>query len=138
MLLLVMVWAVAGLRATAQPASSRSVWEGVYTPEQAKRGEALYAEHCGSCHGVALEGGEMAPPLAGGAFNANWNGLSMGDLFERTRISMPASSPGSLTRPQYTDILAFMLSSGSFPEGKSELPRETEALKEIGFQSQKP
>jgi mono/diheme cytochrome c family protein len=135
---LVVVWAVAGLRATAQPASSRSVWDGVYTLEQAKRGEPLYAQHCGSCHGVALEGGEMAPPLAGGAFNANWNGLSMGDLFERTRISMPQSSPGSLSRPQYTDILAFMLSSGSFPEGKSELPRETEALKEILFQSEKP
>jgi mono/diheme cytochrome c family protein len=110
----------------------------VYTLEQAKRGEPLYAQHCGSCHGVALEGGEMAPPLAGGAFNANWNGLSMGDLFERTRISMPQSSPGSLSRPQYTDILAFMLSSGSFPEGQSELPRETEALKEIRFQSEKP
>jgi mono/diheme cytochrome c family protein len=121
-----------------QPSPTRSVWTGVYTAEQAKRGAPVYGDNCGSCHGTALEGGEMAPPLAGGQFNSNWSGLSMGDLFERLRISMPANSPGSLSRQQYVDVLAFMLSRGSFPEGKTELPRETEVLRQISFEANKP
>jgi cytochrome c len=124
--------------ARAQGGATRSVWAGVYTSEQATRGQPLYAQSCGACHGSSLEGGEMAPPLAGGPFNANWNGLTMGDLFERLRISMPQNSPGSLPRQAYVDILAFMLRTGDFPEGKAELPRETELLKQITFDATKP
>ena len=124
--------------AAAQQAAARSVWTGAYTSEQARRGEPLYGQSCGSCHGTSLEGGEMAPPLTGGQFNANWNGLTMGDLFERLRISMPQNSPGSLSRQQYVDILAFMLRAGNFPEGTTELPRETELLKQITFEAMKP
>jgi S-disulfanyl-L-cysteine oxidoreductase SoxD len=123
--------------AAQQAAVGRSVWDGVYTTEQAKRGEPLYAQYCSSCHGSTFEGGEMAPALAGGAFNANWNGLSLGDLAERIRISMPQNSPGSLSRQQYVDILATMLGGGEFPPGKAELPREVEALKQITFESTK-
>jgi len=120
-----------------QSPPARSVWDGVYTADQAKRGESLYAQHCSSCHGSTFEGGEMAPPLAGGAFNANWNGLSLGDLAERIRISMPQNNPGSLSRQQYVDILATMLGGGEFPQGKTELPREVDALKQIAFESAK-
>ncbi|HEY7338560.1 MAG TPA: cytochrome c [Bryobacteraceae bacterium] len=111
--------------------SSRSVWEGVYNSGQAARGGELYANACASCHGTALTGGESAPPLAGGDFLSNWNGLTLGDLFERIRISMPADSPGKLTREQDADVLAYILSFNQFPAGKSELVRQTEALKEI-------
>jgi cytochrome c len=138
---LVALWAIAAWTTTPlaqQPSPTRTVWNGVYTSEQAKRGAPVYAESCGSCHGTSLEGGEMAPPLAGGQFNSNWNGLSMGDLFERLRISMPQNSPGSLSRQKYVDILAFMLSVGGFPEGKADLPPETENLKQISFDAVKP
>jgi mono/diheme cytochrome c family protein len=122
----------------AQPSpAARSVWDGVYAAEQSKRGEPLYAQHCSSCHGTMLEGGEMAPPLAGGAFNANWNGLTLRDLFERIRISMPQNSPGSLSRQQYVDILAVMLGAGEFPRGNAELPPEAELLRQIAFESMK-
>jgi mono/diheme cytochrome c family protein len=116
----------------------RSVWDGVYTSEQAERGSALYAGNCASCHGTALGGGESAPPLTGGEFFSNWNGLTLGDLFERIRISMPADRPGRLTREQDADILAFMLSISEFPSGKLELERQTEVLKQIRFDSTKP
>ena len=79
----------------------------------------------------------MAPPLVGGAFNSNWNGLTLGDLAERIRISMPQNRPGSLSRQQCADIVAFMLSAGSFPEGKAELPRELDVLKQITFEAMK-
>src|SRR2546430_16270645 len=72
-----------------EPAGSRSVWDGVYTEEQAKRGEPVYQKECAACHGAMMTGGESAPPLTGGGFQANWNGLTLGDLFDRIRKTMP-------------------------------------------------
>ena len=122
------------------PASSesRSVWDGVYTEEQAKRGEPVYRKECAACHGELLTGGESAPPLTGGAFLANWNGLTMGDLFARIRKTMPQSAPGRLTWQQDADILAFMLSVNKFPAGKTELYRQSEMLKAIRFEAARP
>jgi S-disulfanyl-L-cysteine oxidoreductase SoxD len=122
---------------TAQ-SSERSVWDGVYTTEQSKRGEALYASNCASCHGSALGGGESAPPLSGGEFFANWSGLTLGDLFDRIRVSMPADRPGKLTREQNADVLAFILNVNQFPPGKTELEHQSEVLKQIKFEAEKP
>jgi len=122
---------------SAQP-PDRSVWDGVYTSGQAKRGEALYASNCASCHGSALGGGESAPPLTGGEFMANWSGLTVGDLFDRVRTTMPADRPGSLSREHTADILAFMLSVGQFPTGQTELAHQTEVLKQIRIEAEKP
>ncbi len=128
-----------GLRAQTPPSSeSRSVWDGVYTEEQAKRGKPLYHRQCSSCHGDMLTGGEGAPPLAGGAFLANWNGLTAGELLERIRKTMPLDAPGRLSRQQNTDILAYMMSVNNFPAGKTELPRQTVLLKQIRFEAMKP
>ena len=127
---------ILGFAAIAQ--TSRTVWDGVYTEEQAKRGEALYEKQCSSCHGDKLAGRESAPPLTGGAFLANWNGLRLGDLFERIRKTMPQASPGKLTRQQNADILAYVLSFNKFPAGKTELYRQAEMLREIRFVSEKP
>ena len=131
--------AVFVLRATvhAQP-PSKSIWDGVYTEAQATRGKALYAEQCASCHGGELTGGEMAPPLAGGEFMAGWDGLTIGDLFERVRISMPQNAPGSLSGQQNADILAFMFSANKFPAGAAEMPKEAGILKQIKFEVKKP
>ncbi|HTS31122.1 MAG TPA: cytochrome c [Bryobacteraceae bacterium] len=118
--------------------TSKSVWDGVYTDEQARRGETIAKEECVRCHGQALSGGEEAPPLAGAGFVANWNGLTMGDLFERIRISMPTDAPGRLTRQENADVLAYMLSLNKFPAGKSELDRQVENLKQIKFEAEKP
>jgi mono/diheme cytochrome c family protein len=142
MAILVLVTLVASslgvLCAQAPAVDSRSVWEGVYTEEQAKRGEPLYNKECAACHGDTLNGGESAPPLTGGAFLANWNGLTMADLFDRIRKTMPQVAPGRLTRQQDADILAFMLNVNKFPAGKTELYRQSEMLKEIRFESAKP
>jgi mono/diheme cytochrome c family protein len=129
--------AVAVAVALAVPAD-RSVWDGVYTQEQAKRGEPLYRRHCGSCHGEAMEGGEEAPPLSGGAFLSNWNGLTLGDLFERMRKTMPADKPGQLSAEDNADILARMLAANGFPEGKTELSSQAGLLKQIKLEAAKP
>jgi mono/diheme cytochrome c family protein len=124
--------------ATFAQAISRSVWDGVYTEEQSKRGEAVYRTACAKCHGDTLTGGEAAPPLTGGEFLANWNGLTVGDLFERIRVSMPADRPGELKSAQNADILAYMLHVNQFPAGRIELERQTEILKQIRFEAKKP
>ena len=126
------------LRAQGPAAESRTAWDGVYTEDQAKRGELIYRKECAACHGDMLAGGESAPPLTGGAFLANWNGLTMGDLFDRIRKTMPLSAPGRLTRQQDADILAFMLNVNKFPAGKTELYRQSEMLREIRFEATKP
>ena len=112
----------------AQP-PTQSIWDGVYTDAQATRGKALYAEQCASCHGGELTGGE---------FMAGWDGLTIGDLFERVRISMPQNAPGSLSGQQNADILAFMFSSNKFPAGATEMPKEAGILKQIKFEVKKP
>lgn len=113
------------------PAEPHSVWDGVYTDEQAKRGEPLYQQKCASCHGDKLTGGESAPPLAGGQFLSNWNGLTLDILFERIRLTMPSDNPARVGKPAKADILAYVLSMNKFPSGKSELQSRAELLKEI-------
>jgi len=123
--------------AVAQEAT-RSVWDGVYTEDQAKNGQAFYNSECSSCHGDQLNGGEMAPPLAGGEFMSNWNGLTVGDLFERIRTSMPPGTPSKVGREAKVAILTYILQSNKFPVGKEELAGQTEVLKQIKIEATKP
>jgi len=120
-----------------QAQATKSVWDGVYTQAQADRGKTAYADQCASCHGADLTGGEMAPPLAGGEFMQGWDGLTVGDLFERVRVSMPQNAPGSLTPQQNADILSFVLASNKFPTGTSELASDTASLKQVKFEAKK-
>jgi len=119
-------------------AQQRTVWDGVYTEEQATRGEALYGEHCGKCHGATLQGnGEGALPLTGATFKSTWNGVTMGAMFDRVRLSMPQDKPATMTRQQVADLLAFILRANKFPAGTSELARQTDVLNAITFQADK-
>jgi S-disulfanyl-L-cysteine oxidoreductase SoxD len=116
----------------------KTVWSGVYTAAQSGRGGAIYARECANCHGGGLEGADMSPALAGAAFMANWNELTLGDLFERIRISMPADRPGSLSRQEQADVIAYLLQSNRFPAGAVELATETPALRAIKFVTVQP
>ena len=131
---LLLICALAGIAASE---GTRSVWDGVYSAEQAKRGQTRYNEKCASCHGSSLEGGESAPPLAGSDFLSTWSGLSVGQLFDRTRATMPQDNPGTLTRSANAEILAYIFSINQFPTGKVDLPQEGAALKEIKIQANK-
>ncbi|MCY3843673.1 MAG: c-type cytochrome [Acidobacteria bacterium] len=135
--------AVASGPATHPPATGTtqtplSVWSGVYTAEQADRGAPLYEVECGECHGPSLEGGETAPALAGADFRWAWNGLSVGDLFERLCVSMPEGRPRALTRAQKVDVLAYMLRENAFPAGDAELPSRGSRLDAIAFEALAP
>ena len=122
----------------SQESAPQTIWSGVYTEAQAKRGETTYGKACASCHAPDLSGVGQSPALAGKDFNSDWNDGPLSDLFERIRISMPADSPGSLKPPEVADLVAFILSQGGFPAGQPELPSQADALKPIKFLTQKP
>jgi mono/diheme cytochrome c family protein len=110
-----------------------SVTDGVYTEAQASRGQEAFAQSCAACHGSGLTGNGEAPALVGGEFISNWAGLTVGELFERIRTTMPQDNPGKLSRAQYADILSFILKSNGHPAGQKELDQRTEFLKAIAF-----
>jgi len=135
MIMLAVVFLVAALAAQDTP---KTVWDGVYTEEQAQRGKALYMEKCVQCHGPELMGGGAgAGPLQGATFGGNWNGVPLGDMLERLRQSMPLDKPATLSRQQCADVLAFIFSVNKFPAGKTELSRQAEILNTITFKATK-
>jgi cytochrome c553 len=140
-LLSVLCMTIAASLLAAQESSAsdtRSVWDGVYTEDQAKRGEASYKTGCSSCHGERLKGAGESPPLAGMPFMSNWSGLLLADLYERIRRTMPQDNPARMTRQQKIEILAYILSVNKFPSGNTDLPRQTELLKLIRIEANKP
>lgn len=122
----------------AHAQDEKSVWDGVYTEEQAKRGEALYADRCVRCHGPAFMGGtDGAGALIGPTFNGNWNNVTLDQMLDRVRLTMPQDKPASLSRQQTADALAFILSINKIPAGKTELPRQAEMLALIRYKAAK-
>src|SRR5262245_57269689 len=106
---------------------------GVYTAEQATRGEGIYKEQCAACHGDNLEGSGPMPPLAGGDFLMNWQRQPLGDLYEKIQTTMPATAPGTLRPAQTGGLLAFMLMSSKYSAGSSALEGKMEALLPISL-----
>ena len=111
--------------------AAKTVNDGVFTEAQAKRGDVLYKEQCATCHGDNLEGSGPMPALAGKDFLAGWQGKSVGDLFEKTHTTMPATAPGSLTPAQSADIVAYMLAASRYKTGAMELDAKVEVLAQI-------
>jgi mono/diheme cytochrome c family protein len=115
---------------TGLNAQVRSITEGVYSTEQAARGQQIYKTQCLSCHGTAMEG-TSGPPLAGDDFLANWSGQPVANLVGKIQKTMPFNLPGSLSRSQSTDLAAYILQAGKFDPGKTELSEA--ALPQIVF-----
>ena len=135
--LIVSVW-TAGVLQSVRAEQAGTTWSGVYTEEQATAGAAVYAKNCSECHLEDLAGDGFAPALKGPEFMNNWNSLSVGDLFERIRVSMPPSNPNSVSAKEKSQILAHILKNAGFPAGKAELGSTTDTLKAIKFEATKP
>jgi mono/diheme cytochrome c family protein len=131
------VFMVSGLYAAVGAQGAKSVNDGVYSEAQAKRGDALYKEQCATCHGDNLEGSGPMPALAGKDFLASWQGKTVGDLFEKTHTTMPATAPGSLTPAQAADIVAYMLASSKYKSGGADLDTKVETLQQIKIEAAK-
>ncbi len=114
-------------------APTKTIWDPVFTQVQAERGRDLYQKYCSSCHKPDLLGESAAPPLAGPEFNQRWTGQSVDDLLTTIRRSMPQEAPDSLGTAAYAEIVSFLLSVNGSPAGQTEMPLESEALKQIQF-----
>lgn len=102
-------------------AEPRTVNDGVFTKEQAKVGEQLYAEHCMLCHDKKY----FRPVLK------RWDSQPLGIIFTVMSTSMPETNPGFLYEKEYVDILAYILSLSRYAPGDTELDYENGALNEI-------
>ena len=121
------------------PAAKRSVWDGVYTDAQARRGETQYGRSCEQCHGADLSGNQVdeIPSLVWDAFMMQWSGKTAKDLFEQLSRSMPRDKPGSLSPRAYTDLIAYILEANKIPSGNQELDRSPERLEQIVIERSK-
>lgn len=104
---------------------------GVYSKAQAARGKAAYTDTCSTCHGDALEGADVIPPLTGTRFTSNWTGQTVGDLATRIRTTMPADNPGTLGLSATAEITAYLLEANSYPAGGTDLPASNSALAQL-------
>ena len=90
--------AAAGLYAQEK----RSVWDGVYSEEQAARGKDEYEYNCGNCHIHDLSGDSIkdVPALAGPDFMAKWAGKSVKETTQvnarPTAVHCPISRIGRI------------------------------------------
>jgi mono/diheme cytochrome c family protein len=123
--------AVAVVISAQGAAPGKSVWDAVYTQDQAMRGQAKYGEVCSKCHQADLSGSDQAPSLAGGEFLDRWNDQSVGDLADRIRLTMPQDDIGSLNVQMSADITAYVLQANSFPAGQEELKADRSAMKAV-------
>ena len=127
--------------ATSQE-DKKTLWDGVYTEEQAKRGEETYRLKCGYCHRDDLRGGFFddgsgnAPALAGSrafgsSFSDRWNQLTVGDMFVTIGTTMPHNAPATLSPQAYIDVISYLLKMNEIPAGNTELPPDAEKLGQI-------
>ncbi len=105
--------------------------DGAYTPVQADRGDKLLGQHCAECHAGDLSGTPGAPALRGPGFAVNWNGKPVGDLYKYIHDSMPPGQPGSLTEPQYADLVAAILKANKQPSGTADLAGDGPGMKTV-------
>jgi cytochrome c len=122
-------------------ATKVSVWSGVYTTAQSKRGEAVHAGACVSCHGKRLNGaGEPdmppSPGIAREGFLRKWAGKPVSELFVYVRTKMPPDTPGRLTDQESIDAIAHMLAVSNVPAGDKELPSDEKALADFVIEAQ--
>jgi len=107
--------------------------EGAFNEAQAVRGQAMYYQHCLACHGESMNGVDQAPPLSGPQFGGNWRGETLWALVERMAM-MPPDKPGTLSRQELVDTLAYVLWYNGLPLGDAVLPAQQDILSAMTFE----
>ena len=122
---------VPAIETTLSAQSQTTIWDGVYTDDQAKRGQGVYERECAQCHLDDLMGDGIAPALIGSSFFFRWSDLSVGDMYVAIRTTMPQGAPASLSPAGYADIAAYLLQMNKVPSGDDELPTDADDLGDI-------
>jgi mono/diheme cytochrome c family protein len=89
------------------PHGSVAASDGVtFTAPQAAFGAKTYLQNCAKCHGANLAG------VSGPALVGKTSGIaqqSVVEVYEYVSQQMPMTAPGSLSKAQYVDLLAYLL-----------------------------
>jgi mono/diheme cytochrome c family protein len=109
---------------SAAAAQSKSVWDGVYTQQQATRGGVSFATNCARCHD-AEQADSGRRPLAGKAFWQSFRESSVEHLLDYVTRNMPNGAGGTLAANTYADLVAYILSRNDLPAGATELSKES-------------
>jgi ankyrin repeat protein len=117
--------------AQVSAADAKTIWDGVFTDEQAGRGSKVYAVSCAPCHKTDLLGDSGTPALAGADFFSRFSGSSVDDLVKTIRASMPQDAPDSLGTPAYVDLVGYLLKANGGSAGAAELSQDSAVLKTI-------
>lgn len=116
-------------RARTEPA--HTVWDSVYTDSQVTHAESTYSQNCAKCHGSTLQGAQDGGPLTGPDFLANWDGMTLADLHDKIRTTMPPDTPNTIPPSQVADLVALVLARNHFPAGAAALTADAARLKDI-------
>lgn len=86
-----------------------------FTTQQAQQGVGVYSANCSSCHGSTLKG-VSAPALIGSKFASSITSRfnTAGKLFDYVSSQMPVNNPGSLSKAQYQQVVAFVLAQNGY------------------------
>src|SRR5215470_9142343 len=103
---------------------------GIYTDQQAMRGQTLYQKRCSTCHSANLAG-RTGPPLTGDDFLSNWDTQPLLELANKILKTMPKDDTAALTPQESADLLAYILQSNKFPSGRVDLILNEATLKDI-------
>ena len=121
-----------GLGIAVSQDALRSSSTGVFSEEQAKKGNVAYNANCASCHGSDLISTDREfPSLTGGSFKFAWVGKTIGEKFDFIRNSMPPKEERSLGDQVYLDIVAYILRFNKVPAGSQTLKPDLEILNHI-------
>lgn len=101
--------------------SGTSIWNGIYSTNQAARGRVVFETHCARCH-------TQEQSLTDPVFMLHWEGHTLANLFRKIRETMPADGVQRITDREKLDAMAFVLAENGFPAGVSELASDLDAL----------
>jgi mono/diheme cytochrome c family protein len=110
-------------------APQKTTNSGVYTAEQAGRGQKIFEAKCTACHDTARFTGE--------GFIDPWAGKPLKDVWDIASGTMPEDNPGSLKPQEYGDVIAFFLSLNDFPTGDADLQGNAAAMANITIEKKK-
>lgn len=119
--------------------TTRNIWDGIYSDEQAASGQMIYVSGCSVCHGKQLEGvpDEGNPALAAASFMVEWDGQTMADLVRHIHVA-PNDKPGDMDPATAVALAAFILEENGVPSGKTPLSTERTEEAKILFSERKP
>ncbi len=99
-----------------------STGDGVYTAEQAGRGEQQYETFCAHCHATSYFQGTFLSP---------WHGQSVATLNELIMLKMPEDRPGAMSEQDYTELMAYILALNGYPAGAHALDAPGNAMRQV-------